>query len=88
MKIHVEKQLKEELKGIVLMMTMIIAHVVECTWRLLGSCKSFPRKNLEKLNIECFDIPKFEELFDNSLRLDKELVHKKTRGAYYVIQTL
>jgi hypothetical protein len=31
MKIHVEKELEEELKGIVLMMMMIIAHVVECT---------------------------------------------------------
>jgi hypothetical protein len=34
MKIHVEKELEEELKEIVLMMMMmmmIIAHVVECT---------------------------------------------------------
>jgi hypothetical protein len=50
--------------------------------------KIFPRKNLEKLNIECFDVPKFEVLFGNSLRLNKELVHKRTRGAYYVIQAL
>jgi hypothetical protein len=50
--------------------------------------KSFPRKNPDKLNIECFDVPKFEVLFDNSLRLNKELVHKRTRGTYYVIQAL
>jgi hypothetical protein len=43
-KIHVEKELKEELKGIVLMMTMIIAHVVECTLCLLGSYKKLSKE--------------------------------------------
>jgi hypothetical protein len=71
-----------------MMMMMIIAHVVECTLCLLGSCKKLSQEKSWKLNIECFDVPKFEVLFENSLRLNKELVHKRTRGAYYVIQAL
>lgn len=56
-KIHVEKKLKEELKGIVLTMTMIIARVVECTLSLLGSCKKNSKEKSWKIEHWTFWCP-------------------------------
>lgn len=64
---------------------MLLLNAVCVSWVF---AKCFPRKILEKLNIECFDVPKFEVLFDSSLRLNKEPIHKRKKGAYYVIQAL